>query len=531
MLDVVFSKWGSDVITGDRNPDKPSMLAFKHSEKALRILEKHIRKNSLIGVHADVDMDGIGSVYILKQFIESLSSNRHLFIINKDKDHGIKDKHVEYFNAINKIDLLIVLDSSSNDIDLIKELSCDVIVIDHHEIHHEDLYGVREDGTEYVIINNMIENKDVKVINEFINVNNLEANLSIGEYSVDSRMSCGLVLYELLRLYSVAYQTGPILENKMLYQWVGVTLFTDAIILNTERNQWYIDNTVHSMDVEPCLNIILKQLNKYKAKIDKSFINYTLAPRINKAIRAGATSQALDIILNNPYKIRDLEIYGDDQAKALELVIGDVDKSNDSYIAKDVTSLGISKNYCGVIAGRLCGENSKNTIVYLVEDGVAKGSFRGRYNVDYRGKFEQFKEGIYAQGHKGAFGFKVQVELIDSLMESLKEIEPIGNIREYLTAGEIREELRGIHHIENIDEFRVGGNLWRLAIGNSKLSSSEEINIVTSLNEAILKDTRGKLFIYNVLGIECKAFEELASNRIKIYAEYSTSIDFYVKNY
>ena len=95
MIDTVFEAWNSDIITGDRQVEKPNMIAFKNVEKAARILNKHISRNSLIGVHCDVDMDGIGCGFVLKQFLQSISSMNHLFIINKEKVHGIQRKHVE----------------------------------------------------------------------------------------------------------------------------------------------------------------------------------------------------------------------------------------------------------------------------------------------------------------------------------------------------------------------------------------------------------------------------------------------------
>ena len=72
--------------------------------------------------------------------------------------------------------------------------------------------------------------------------------------------------------------------------------------------------------------------------------------------------------------------------------------------------------------------------------------------------------------------------------------------------------------------------MWRLAIGNSKVSSYEEINIETSIQEAVLKENKGKIYIYNVLGLECKSFEPLTTDIIKVYVEYSNNIDFYVRN-
>ena len=49
------------------------------------------------------------------------------------------------------------------------------------------------------------------------------------------------------------------------------------------------------MQVEGSIKTIIKELNPINLRW-MSLINYTLAPTINKAIRAGASAEALDIV-------------------------------------------------------------------------------------------------------------------------------------------------------------------------------------------------------------------------------------------
>lgn len=76
-------------------------------------------------------------------------------------------------------------------------------------------------------------------------------------YTIDSDMSGALVSYELLRHYENKFCNYSILEKRMLYQWVGVTLISDAIKTGNARNQWYMEKTVHNMEVEPNLSRML----------------------------------------------------------------------------------------------------------------------------------------------------------------------------------------------------------------------------------------------------------------------------------
>lgn len=528
MQDLLIERWGSNVVTGDIKPVKPCMIPFKNTVEALKLLRKHIARNSRIVVHCDVDLDGVGCGYILRKFLKSQGAISVQFMINKEKVHGVAQKHVDYFNQ-NKIDLLIIVDSSSNEIETIQKFDCDVLVIDHHEINHNDTYIKNEH--EYVIINNMISNLNCESINEWIKKHNVNTDVILEPYEQEERMSGALVLYELLRVYCETYKTGPVLENMMLYQWVGLTLFSDSVLLANDRNQWYIDKTVHSMEVEPSIQIMMQQINDYKATLDKSFITYTLVPIINKAIRAGASSEALDIILYRPNNIKNLDKYKEAQANALAMAIDKKIKYTSDYAMNDITGKGISKNYCGVIASRICGDNSKNTVVFILQDNIATGSFRGVYsNVDYRRYFESYDESVFAQGHKAAFGFKATVEQLKDILSNLHSIETKDR-GVYLSAGNVDEKHLGKYHIDDMLKFKQEALLWRLAIGNSNVSSEEQIEILTGIDSVDFKEQRGSIYIYDVLGLECKAFEPIVTRYVTVYAEFSNQVDIYVRNY
>lgn len=529
MFEALYDKWGSKVVTGEETVKMPPMLVFYNTVEALEMLNRHIKNKSRIVVHCDVDMDGIGCGYIVKRFLSQLTSEMQSYVINKEKEHGVKERHIDFFNQ-NKPDLAIIVDSSSNELEVFKQFNCDILVIDHHEISHSELSGKTNDGEHsFIIVNNMIDNLDIGGINEWLRIKNPSTSITIQPYIADSRMSCGLVVYELLRVYSEAYMTGPILENTMLYQWVGVTLFTDAIQLTPDRNQWYIMNTVHSMDTEPTLKTLIHSLNRYNITLSKSNINYSLAPTINKAIRAGASGEALKTVLNQPSNISELAEYKVAQEHAIEIGTQGIVEMG-SYVTKDITNLGILPSYCGVIASKLCDEHGKNTVVYRVIDGVAQGSFRGRLkDTDYRKIFDEYSPTSSGEGHKQAFGFKASVEELPDIMNKLTTVEQGYNTQSYLTAGNIHDSLKGKYHIDDIEAFKKAGGIMLLSVGNSKVSSEEQIMISVPSSLASLVEKNGKLFYYNVLGLKCKAFKEIEPGMVNIYAEYSNTIDLFIK--
>ena len=102
----------------------------------------------------------------------------------------------------------------------------------------------------------------------------------------------------------------------------------------------------------------------------------------------------------------------------------------------------------------------------------------------------------------------MDVEELKSILNDLSRIEHIDS-QNYLTAGSLADGLKGKHHIDSIEDFKRAGNLLRLAIGNSYVNSQEQIDIIVSIQDAKLIEQRGKLYIYDILGIKCKAFEQL----------------------
>ena len=218
-----------DYIIGDNSACdaytvKPEILKFINSDAACELLNKHLKDNNTIIVHGDVDFDGIGSAYEIINFIKTL--NPYINVkpcINKEKEHGISDRTVRYFNKFDK-GLVVIVDSSSNHIDFIKKINHDVIVIDHHEVTVTDkqkLVGSTAGG-KYAVVSNMV---------------------TCETFNEDGNFSAGLVVYEFLRYYQKKYNLDNIVENKKLYQWAVCTLFTDVINTDCARNLYYINRT------------------------------------------------------------------------------------------------------------------------------------------------------------------------------------------------------------------------------------------------------------------------------------------------
>lgn len=527
-MEALDKKWGSKKVTGEEEVEKPSLLGFRNVDKACDFIHKHLKNGSKGAVHFDVDTDGIFSGYIIYKVLKALGLVRIRPVINKNKSHGITHEQVDILNKLG-LDFFIIVDSGSNDIEAIKRLNMDVLVMDHHELEHDELYV--KDGFEKIIVNNMAENLEVEGINEWIREKKPSSTLKLEPYSVEHRMSGALVVYETLRVYMEVYGDRFMLPDMKLDQCVAITLYSDVVKMVGDRNQWYVQQLLGVEEIEPTLKILLNELNGFSRFYSKSFVLFTLSPMINKSIRAGDSNRVLDIILNRPQEVEDLRVNAQKQAEIVERAMRTNIEQFDSFILADVSDLGVNRNYCGIIASNMCGTYGKNTVAYLVKNGYAEGSFRGRDGLaDYKSVFNSVDEDdedvTYGRGHKGAFGFRARIDQLPELMKKLEEKENISG-KKYLTLGSIEP---GEYHIEDVKKFKREYELMKLAVGNSRVSSEEQVLIHVQKQDVMFVEKRGEVWIYDVCGLKCKAFEEIYTPYCTIYAEFQDNVEIYLRN-
>ena len=556
--------------------NRPDIVRFKHTEEASRMLMKHLSASySRIGVHVDVDMDGLASGWVVSRLLLNsgkLASSK--FYINDERVHGITGGIIEAVK-LDKIDLLIVVDSSCNNIEELKQLPCDVIVLDHHMLEHENLTGDTGSGR-YVIVTNMVDGDDEipEILGlasvpstqpqprrprrgPYIGLDNLsgfslsafggiegpseQTSNSIANFKATPEMSGCMVAYEFIRAFEAIYKPNQALVSDVdskCHQWVAVSLFTDAIKTINERNQWYISKTIGTYDLDINLSELLRSLDKYSSVLTKSFIMYKLAPAVNSAIRARQAAMALDIMYNRPSDGWQLLNFKEKQLDVLAKLdaAGDRVREFQGAVMYDMGGTVETGNagYCGVTAAKLLGLRGKSAVAYINIDGVLHGSFRGLHdNIEYLKYFNDALGVELAHGHNAAFGFKMTPQQLVSVLEGVHtaeaagskyHIDKVGGIQ--FVAGNVNECLLGqlpstgeIHVIANMKEFAQAGGLSEVGTANERTSSREEIYIYAPLDSAEMVGARGRVYRYSILGVQCEAFESLRTPIIRLYPE------------
>ena len=116
---------------------------YTNIDMATHRLKMAIDGEQKVGIIQDCDVDGLCSAVIAYQFLSSMMVEKPIVFFHSGKQHGINDLMTEILNA--NLDLLIVPDAGSNDVDACRELRAngvDVIVADHHEIENENQFAI-----------------------------------------------------------------------------------------------------------------------------------------------------------------------------------------------------------------------------------------------------------------------------------------------------------------------------------------------------------------------------------------------------
>lgn len=169
------------------NPSKEDLNSpylLKNIEEACNRIILAISKGERITVSYDADADGITSATIMRRYLSNYTENVGFIYNERNHGHGIneqtrldfvKDKdfdengniidgykrnryerNKENMDIISNTDLLILIDSSSNDSNACKtisEMGVDIIILDHHAIERENKYALivnpQQDGDKY----------------------------------------------------------------------------------------------------------------------------------------------------------------------------------------------------------------------------------------------------------------------------------------------------------------------------------------------------------------------------------------------
>ncbi|MFS0905689.1 DHH family phosphoesterase [Priestia aryabhattai] len=395
---------------------------LKNVEDASNRIIRAIASKEKIVISYDCDADGITANTIMYRYLKNYTDNVDYIYGERGDGHGITEQltvdfdeekyperyklNVENMDKVASANLLILIDSSSNDVatcEMISAMGVDIIILDHHAIEKHNpfvtMVNPQQEGCEY-------PNKQLS--------------------------GAGVV-----------FKTIEVMEDTLgqvdVWQYidlVAVGMYADVMKVDVMENRYLIMHGLRNIK-NPGLHRILKGGKADLYRLKCSDIGFIIAPLINGVARMDKIKYAIDILLedddkvcmkirrqmlkiNEERKVRQKEIY--------EQYLTRIDESKKVLVVMDEQS---SKGFNGIVAQQLTEKYQRPVIVGRIHEGVLSGSFRSFNNFKFKKFLQQFPGEVEALGHEGAGGIVIHESQLEDLyayierhMPSLTDTEP-----------------------------------------------------------------------------------------------------------
>lgn len=414
-------------------------------EDAVRRIVRAIENNERICVSYDGDADGIFSGTVMMRYLKNYTNNI-TYAYSHNRERGIESQQFD-----EDVDLLIVVDSGSNEYKTCRDLKCDgldIIILDHHI--------QTQDNPHAIIVNNQNSN----------NYPNKE-----------------------LPGVGVTYKTCVVLDDffsqeyhKELTQFVGLGVVSDTMSCAEAENRYYINESLKVDNItNPGIRAIIEQKKLNISELKTSDIGFTIAPIVNACTRLDETEIIIKLLLSDDYnecqKLVQKAIKLNEERKIVteklyQRAKDKLDNSQSVIIYKNNKMDDIQYGYNGLLATKITDQYQKPSFVVKCENGICKGSGRGIKGINLSRICNNTGLFDLVQGHKNAFGVEFKEENIDKIYEALnKKIKKKEEVIIYdleLDKDEITQE-----NIQTIMDFNKlsGKDAWqtKVRINNLKI--------------------------------------------------------------
>ena len=453
---------------------------MKNIQDASNRIIKAIDKNERIIVSYDPDADGLTATTIMLRYLKNYTDNVDYIYGERSDGHGITEMikisnlspskdadRIEHNKSntdkIRNADLLILIDSSSNDVETCKfireKLNTDIIILDHHAIESKNPYA-------------------------------LLVNPQQDECEYPNKYLSGA---------GVVFKTIQVMEDTLnqvdVWQYidlVAVGLYADVMRLDILENRYLIMQGLRNMKNTGLVRILKGgKVNTYKMKGDA--IGFTIAPMLNGAARMDNIKLAIDILLEDDDKVCKkirLQMHKLNQyRKEKQKEITDQYKKNidDTKKVLIVTDEQSSKGFNGIVAQQLSEEYKRPVIVGRIHNGKLSGSFRSYNGFKFKRFLNQFDGELDALGHEGAGGIEISQDLLPDLeryierhMPSLEDVKPTVYYDLDISVDEVGQ------YVKELDKFNLlTGNGFPKVIVRVNGISVEEPSCIGETKETV----------------------------------------------
>ena len=386
-----------------------------------------LSKNTRVGLVVDCDIDGFSSAAIIYQYLQRIVPNIQIkYYIHSGKAHGLEEHWKEIRDE--NFDLVIVPDAGSNDSQYAEQLSCPVLVIDHHLVEDTNF------ASNMVVINNQLSPK--------------YRNKDLSGAGMAYQFCCAIGYYCGLRLDSFDFanwaedyidlaalgicgdmMSGLEIENQ--YFWhKGFSNIKNYFFMSLARKQAYsITGKMNASDediidalnptsvafyIVPLVNAMVRVgTQEEKERMFEAFIDgHKMIPSQKRGAKGTLEEVAIESVRECTNARTHQNKFKDDAVARLEQKIFKYDLLENQILfirLDDDDKFPSELN--GLIATQLSQRYKRPTIVARLNDeGYIRGSIRGLSNSELK-SFKEYLDSTglceYVQGHDNAAGISI----------------------------------------------------------------------------------------------------------------------------
>ena len=390
----------------------PNPFHLKDMKNAIERTYQSIKKNELIGIFGDYDVDGATSTALLTRYFSSLDRKIKTYIPDRKKEgYG---PSINGFNNLIKLGAKIIFTVdcgtlSFEPIKIAQNQNIDVIILDHHQ-------------------------SDLKLPNACAIVN---PNRYDDTSKLNYLCAAGVCFMFLVALNKKLRDEDWFREKKI--EEPNILNFLDLVSLGTicdvvplvDLNRAIVTQGLKVLKKRSNLGLkTLYDLCKIETQPTTYHLGYTLGPRINAGGRVGKSSHGAELLSSNDpqrtYQIATDLNKSNKERQSIELLLSEQVNSivknfqNDPVLV--LSGKGWHEGIIGIVASRIKDKYNKPTILISVDNSLAKGSARSIYGFDIGTQIiKAVQSGILEKGggHKMAGGFTLKKNNISQFREFL----------------------------------------------------------------------------------------------------------------
>lgn len=378
------------------NPPKSKFMISPYGldniDELVSVLIKAIANKERIVVIPDIDTDGIVSAVTMYKYLEQCGANLEPYIHAQRSDgHGLGTVIDKIHDGI---DLVLIVDSSSNSVDDCKKLvesGKKVLIIDHHEMD---------------------------VVNDYAIIVNCQS----GDYE-NKNLSGSAMCYKVCQVLD-EYLGLDFADNYLDLATVG--LVADMMNLSNMENRCIVNQGLNRIENLGLQEILNQSKIEFKDGITTMNIGFKLAPIIGACTRFDKIELALSLLTTDDYDVakalvKEMISMNDNrkanQKEAVNKVVDEIGEVGDNIVI--AVTEDIESGFRGLIATEVVQRYSKPVFVvkpfYDEKGNIFKysGSARSIGNIKLKEMCEESDLFIFATGHSSAHGIEFKAENLD----------------------------------------------------------------------------------------------------------------------